>query len=85
MYKELSPLEALERLRQNWIDDSHLFDDELLDIIEKSLKALEIIKEKEPSIMRLRLTESSEHFNKIISARKKLTRKEYELLKEVLL
>ena len=35
---EYKPLEALEKLRQNIKDNSHLFDDELLDIIEKALK-----------------------------------------------
>lgn len=39
-------LQALEKLRQNKIDNSHLFDDELLYIIEKALKALEIIKKR---------------------------------------
>ena len=38
-------LKALKKLRQNNIDDSHLFDDELLDIIEKTLKAFEIVQE----------------------------------------
>lgn len=36
--------EALEKLRQNNKDNSHLFDDELLDIIEKDLDVLEILK-----------------------------------------
>lgn len=36
--QELSPLEALEKLRQNNKDNSHMFDDELLDIIESALK-----------------------------------------------
>ena len=53
-------LEALEKLRQNNVDNSHLFDDELLDTIEKEInqllkenlvlsikeKAFEIIKKK---------------------------------------
>ena len=43
-------LEALEKLKQNNKDNSHLFDDELLDIIETAIKALEIIKEKVPLI-----------------------------------
>lgn len=45
MNKELTPLEALEKLRQNNVDDSHLFDDELLDIIETALNELKIMKE----------------------------------------
>lgn len=44
--KKLTALEALEQLRQNNKDDSHLFDDELLDIIEKQLKALEHINKR---------------------------------------
>ena len=43
--RELKPLEALKMLRQNSIDDTHLFDDELFNVIEPILKALEIIKE----------------------------------------
>ena len=50
MMNKNNPLEALEKLRQNNKDNTHLFDDELLDIIEKPLKALEIIKEKVPLI-----------------------------------
>ena len=42
--KKSTALEALEQLRQNNKDDSHLFDDELLDTIEKELIALDIIK-----------------------------------------
>lgn len=38
MNKELSPMEALQKLRQNNKDDTHLFDDELLNIIEDALK-----------------------------------------------
>ena len=41
MNKELTPLEALEELRQNNKDDTHLFDSELLDIIEIALKDYE--------------------------------------------
>lgn len=51
----------------------------------KKLKALEIIRDKEPSIMRIRLTRNSEHYNAIMPERRRLTPKEYDLLKEVLL
>lgn len=51
----------------------------------KVLKALEIIKNKEPSIMRIRLTRNSQHYNAIMSKRRELTEEEYNLIKEVLL
>lgn len=35
-------LKALEKLRQNFKDGSHLFDNDLLDIIEKALKEYEM-------------------------------------------
>lgn len=38
-------LEALEKLRQNNKDNSHLFDDELLGIIETALKEYELMKQ----------------------------------------
>ena len=58
---------------------------EYLNDLEKIRKALEIIKKKEPSIMRLRLTESSEHYNKIMPTRNYITPEEYDLLKEIFL
>lgn len=88
VYKLLS-LEALEKLRQNFKDDSHLFDYELFDIIETALKALEIIKEKRVNVHLLVLSDSLEKYNfkynfNLLSYRK-LTKEEYDLLKEVLL
>ena len=41
MSKELTPLEAVEELKQNNKVGSHLFDDELLDIVETALKDYE--------------------------------------------
>ena len=38
--------EALEKLRQNYKDDTHLFDDDLLDVIETALKDLERVYKK---------------------------------------
>lgn len=38
MYEDLTPLQALKELKQNIKDGSHLFDDELLNIIEIALK-----------------------------------------------
>ena len=44
MEKEITPLEAVKKLRQNNIDDTHLFDDKLLDVIENALKENEYLK-----------------------------------------
>lgn len=41
LLKNLSPLEALEELRQNIVDEAHYFDDDLLSIIEDALKDYE--------------------------------------------
>lgn len=49
----------------------------------KKLKALEIIKDKEPSIMRIRLTKNSKHYNAIMPDWRQLTKEEFNILKEV--
>lgn len=55
-------------------------------IVEKSLKALEIIKEKEIDIAYIKCCDSREHYNVMCELEKeKLTQEEYDLLKEVLL
>ena len=41
LLKNLTPLEALEQLRQNNVDDAHYFDEDLLSIIEDALKDYE--------------------------------------------
>ena len=41
LLKNLTPLEALEELRQNIVDNAHYFDDDLLSIIEDALKDYE--------------------------------------------
>ena len=63
--------------------------EEETDIIENALKEkeqqdeiLHIIKEKEPSLMRIRLTDSAEHYNLIMLENKKLTQAEFVILKE---
>ena len=38
----MTGLEAVKKLRQNWIDETHLFDDDLLDIVENALKEYEM-------------------------------------------
>lgn len=76
-------LEALEQLKQNNKDDTHMFDDELLDIIKNALKAFEIIKSRGV----LSVFESSDNkgalfFNAIAVI---IPKEEYDLLKETLL
>ena len=93
-------LEALEKLKQNNVDNTHLFDTDLLNIIENAFKRLEkqdeilrIIKEKFVIPAYIWNSENVEKYNKWlkqITFRKdfnvrKLTQEEYDLLKEVLL
>ena len=59
--------------------------EEELNIIEKSLKALEIIKEKQVEVMGLiNSINLNFDYNKIFNLHPQLTQEEYELLKEVL-
>ena len=60
--------------------------EEELEIIEKSLKALEIIKEKRCDIYLLMECERLEHYNEndYLSSDQVLTPEEFDLLKEVL-
>lgn len=76
-------LEALEQLKQNNKDDTHMFDDELFDIIENALEALEIIKrELKYNVDFVENTELTAYIDGMICC---LTPEEYDLLKEVLL
>ena len=50
--------------------------------LKKQDEILHIIKEKEPSFMRIRLTDSAEHYNLIMLENKKLTQSEFVILKE---
>lgn len=52
--------------------------------IEKELKALEIIKEKEPDISFLLFNLELKHYNSCVWKNQELTQEEYDLLKEVL-
>lgn len=54
-------------------------------IIEKSLKALEIIKEKEVNVFIFLHSGCLESYNDMVEVNRKLTEEEYDLLKEVLL
>lgn len=87
MSKELTPLKALETIKEITSSREQGFNTKLkndiyyqneLNIIEKALKALEIIKERVLEI---------DDFNEIIRCKDEimLTIKEYELLKEILL
>lgn len=69
----LKKYEVLQEVHKDFVDKN----------INK-LKALEIIRDKEPSIMRIRLTRNSEHFNAIMPETRRLTQEEYDLVKEVL-
>ncbi|MBO7713191.1 MAG: hypothetical protein J6S85_06445 [Methanobrevibacter sp.] len=78
-------LEALKDLREvkGWNNDEF---ERRLDIIEKSLKALEIIKEKQVYIRALLAYKNNLAFyNEDMSESRKLTKEEFNLLKEVLL
>ena len=84
-------LEALETL-YSYIDpfsDYHTFKDDLKDkeVIEKRLKALEIIKEKGVDIHFLGISKSPEEYmqHNVFNRYGYLTQEEYDLLKEVLL
>ena len=76
-------LEALECIKMAYEDR------EYMPIIEKELKALEIIKNKNVDIAILKNTENVEQYNNTIllffKCSKELTQEEYDLLKEVLL
>lgn len=54
-------------------------------IIEKSLKALEIIKEKQVNVFIFLHSGDLETYNDMVEVNRKLTQKEYDLLKEGLL
>lgn len=84
MNEKLTPLKALEELRQHIADNSSLFTDKRLDIIEKSLKALEIIKK----LLDLKISEGRKHYFHIrvgsFRAAYSVSKSEWNILKEVL-
>lgn len=84
-------LEALVDLRNNWWATTDQ-KERAYDIIEKELKALEIIKNKDVCVELLRYWWKCEYNDKDILEKynymhhwKQLTQEEYDLLKEVLL
>lgn len=70
-------LETLEKLRQNLKDDTHLFDDELLDIIEVALNEYE----KTKFVIKT-IKEKGVHLSGTGEA---YTEEEYDAIKEILL
>lgn len=88
-------LEALERLKNHTISyvgsdykvstDSREEQIKDLELIEKSLKALEIIKEKRVDIGWLIRSENCSKYNLGVGESQALKKKQYDLLKEVLL
>lgn len=93
MSKELTPLEALERYGYHYVNGKKDYK-----IIEKSLKALEIIKNKEVNVQNFKVNCSTMSYKQylfmwkdirfigfMLTSKAMLTKKEYKLLKEVLL
>lgn len=105
MDKRLKGLEALKQLKDRAVHDEYLYRqdtnrekaisflneiDNFVNAIEKELKALEIIKEKQVNVLILKYSfiseEGVEYYNKYFGNEDlHLTQEEYELLKEVLL
>lgn len=86
MNKKLTPLEALKELQKRYGSKFSVQDEQRYRIIEKSLKALEIMKEKGVNTYILLLSINVEDYNRLINFEwRKLTQEEYDLLKEVLL
>ena len=82
----MTGLEALEQLRNDIENRALLFSEDKLEIIEKELKALEIIKEKKVNLDILTQCDSVELYNKCIHYfDRQLTQEEYDSLKKVLL
>ena len=87
-------LEALERLKNHTISyvgsdykvstDSREEQIKDLELIEKELKALEIIKEKEVNVFIFLHSGDLETYNNMVEDNRKLTQEEFDLLKEVL-
>lgn len=100
MNKELTPLEALRKLYwDKAVNNEYGYNGrskennekfyqeckELNDIIEKELKALEIIKSKRVNLEFLKCSENYEQYCLICSYGNEISKEEYDLLKEVLL
>ena len=82
MSKGLDALKYLkENKRRHWLDNDK--STESLDIIEKELKALEIIIEKNVEVKWLKIAATLEGYNMDKDNSDKLTREEYDLINEV--
>ena len=86
----MNGLEAIEKLRQllAYEMDGINFMNEV-EVIEKYLRALEIIKNKEINIhsllLHLKRFDSPDGYNVLVGEKYKLSQKEYDLLKEVVI
>ena len=77
-------MKGLEALYKYKNDYENVFADEYLSIIEKELKALEIINEKWVDIRWLKESENCSKYNLGVGTSQHLKRNEYLLLKEIL-
>lgn len=82
MNKKLTPLESLQDLSKLVFIYGGV---QQYKIIEKSLKALENIKEKEVNVFIFLHSGDLETYNEMVEDNRKLRQDEYDLLKEVLL
>ena len=84
-------LEALKRIGKFHIEKTssdkgfEIADTIDFDIIEKSLKALEIIKKKRVNLFLFSFCIKKEEYNSEVSKERRLTQTEYDILKEILL
>lgn len=94
MSKKITPIQALENIKERLKQDDiiHLLDMCNLIVVEKALKALEIIKNKVAPLVNLDTIDIGDGSNKLkyrvydneLYAYRPLTKEEYELLKEIL-
>jgi hypothetical protein len=87
MSKELEALQALKELKQNYKDNSHLFDDVLIDKIETEIKILGIIIFKRVSIELLDKCKDAAGYNQSIQHLPKcafLRTEEFKAIKSLL-
>ena len=86
MSKELEAWKRVRESAENADGDAAVYEIGDCDIVEKELKALEIIKEKEVNVYDFKEYESKYEYNKHTKEEfQELTQEEYDLLKEVLL
>lgn len=86
MSKELEALERIGMYYTTFEDDTFCINEtQDYDTIETALKALEIIKEKDVDVGWFIISENHSIYNLVIDKGKTLKKKEYDLLKEVLL